>query len=425
MNRSALLSIIPKITNQDVFVYDSSLLELSAMNVPREYSALIAKFTETKKDFLYKRELFKSYKDKINNSFLTEKNWTEDDYILALKNLEITYSKTFGEIKKIENNLKIAENNIEKINDKIRIQQKLDDKKVEDERNMYEQNLKKLKEEKTKIEFDIKVLENEIKYLEEELALYDEEFDSLYKTYKGIKDGTEKFYCDICGSRIRKTSKYFKILSKKVELNSKKSNKKKSFLSNKKKELKILQDDLNKKTREISRLKEIKTNTNLIYSKKSIEILQLETAKRDFIKKRNFFKKELQDNKKANSKQYIELKNKIEDYKQSLQTLAELKEINKNIVPLNDELNLLFEECRSMKEQLVLYVKFLKIYYKICEKKINEYFGPSFKFVFAEFDGIYMTEVLKVFYNDIEYSKLDDKLQKECDEEYNKKINNY
>lgn len=423
MNRNALLSIIPKINNEDVIVYDISLSPLLNVNVFEKYNELLLEFEKNKNNFIYKNDIYKEYQNKINNSILTEKRWEEQDYIIALKNLEISYSKMFGDIKKLENNLKISENNIEKINEKIKIQQKLDSEEIENEKNEYDETMKKLKNDKIKIEYDIKIIKNDIKYAEKELELCNKEFKLLYKTYKSIEEGKE-CVCELCGSNINTQSQYFEIISEKVKNNTDIIKHKEKIVSDKKDELKTLQRKIKDIDYEMDRLINIKYNSNLLYTKKSKQILQLEANKRDLIKKKNFFKNELRNNKSINSIKYIELKNKIEDYKNSLQTLKDLKEINENIIPLKKELEELFALCKNNKKQLEMYIKFIKIYYKICESKINTFFGNNFKFIFADFDDIKVIELLKVFYKGIEYSQLDPQTQKECDKEYNKKINN-
>ena len=80
------------------------------------------------------------------------------------------------------------------------------------------------------------------------------------------------------------------------------------------------------------------------------------------------------------------------------------------------------EELTKTYNRLIKYKEFIILYYKICEQKINEYFGPEYKFKLFKFDDLVFKPIFELKYNDVEYSQLSKEDKEIVDKSFNEKI---
>ena len=116
------------------------------------------------------------------------------------------------------------------------------------------------------------------------------------------------------------------------------------------------------------------------------------------------------------------MKNNIEKYELSLENLKKSDELRKGINNDIQNYKILKTDLKILYELLKKYKEFIVIYYKICEKKANEYFGDGFNFKLYEFDDVIFKECFEVKYNDIEYSQLDKISKEKVDKIFAEKI---
>ena len=127
MDRNMLMNSIPKPSNGDVIVYDTTLKNLIDVDVFQEYKELLPIFTEKSKEFLVYMHNIENYKETLNNIYLYRADWSEEDYLFNLKNEKQTYSNLFQPIKKIENNIEILQKKLKMIDNKIELQKVKED----------------------------------------------------------------------------------------------------------------------------------------------------------------------------------------------------------------------------------------------------------------------------------------------------------
>ena len=103
MDRNMLMNSIPKPSNGDVIVYDTTLKNLIDVDVFQEYKELLPIFTEKSKEFLVYMHNIENYKETLNNIYLYRADWSEEDYLFNLKNEKQTYDNEhiIEELKKL------------------------------------------------------------------------------------------------------------------------------------------------------------------------------------------------------------------------------------------------------------------------------------------------------------------------------------
>ena len=134
MNRDILINFIPKPTNSEVILYDTSLKDLIDVDVIKEYNDLLPIYNESAKQYLDYMKKIENYEKTINEVYLFKSNWSEEDYLYHLQNEKKTYSNLFNSIKKIENNIEMLKKKVHIVEQKIEMQTIKEDNEIENKK---------------------------------------------------------------------------------------------------------------------------------------------------------------------------------------------------------------------------------------------------------------------------------------------------
>ena len=425
MDREEILKIIPKPKNEDVIIYDTELINLIDVDVLKEYYDIFPIYKIKKENYILLKEEIEQYEKSINNIYLYDKSWNELDYLEMLKKEKKTYSTIFSDIKKIENNIQILEKKYKNINEKIEIQRNSDEKKKKDKRKNIDNEIKETKEKILKIENVLEGFKINLKYINEQIQNNLETKAELTEMKQDLEK--ENCKCIYCGTIIKNRSKnkVSNIIEKKIiknlsqyedlQKNKLKIEKEKDYYEN---------ELLNLKTT-LKNNVEFKKQDYNFYIKKSIGVLKLEAIRDDILNQMLKLKKDYETNPLISSKKYLETKELISKYELSLENLKKIKENKENFKEKYSKIKKLSEELKDLNSKLTLYKKFIEIYYKIYQQKVNDYFGKDFKFVFYKFNNLELIPILELKYKDIEYLELNSFLKKECDNIYVEKISSF
>lgn len=406
MNRDDFIKFIPKPTNEDVILYDISLKDLIDIDVPTEYTKLLPSFKETKKAFLKLKEEIDIYTETINQIFLLNPSWSEEMYLQKLREDMQTYSTLYGNIKRREDEIKILRKKIDTINEQIIVQKNKEDKDNEIRNtnicNKIEENKADLK--KFKDTIDIYMISS--KRIDEQIKNIKSDLKILKESENRLSRGTYQCFC--CGKKIKEneSEKITNRIKSNIQKNTIQLN---SLLEKKGKNQNILdyyKDELSNVKIELQNNMSFKRNYKNMYIKKSVEILKLEALRNEYLNKITEKKKDLMDEPQTNSKKFLELKNRIEKYKVSLDNLKKIKSMKGNTaykIKLYEEKRIKLKEIETLINK---YLAFLRIYYKIYEQKASQYAGPEYKIKVFEIKNYEIIKVLNITYKGIEYSQL-------------------
>lgn len=423
MERNDIIKIIPKPTNQDVIVYDVSLKDLAGVDVFKNFNSDLAAYKIKKENYILLDQEIKKYEENLNSIYLYNKSWTEQDYIEILQKEKQTYSTLYGDIKKIENNISILEKKYRTINEQIEIQRKKDVKEIEAKRKDIDNEIDKTENKISNIRSKLIDLNIEADRLQLQYNDADEEISLLNSMQEELLN--KEYKCQYCGSIItngnakrsiaatlkKKMDKKTKILNS-LLINLTKVKRNITNYENELKELReILQNDI-----------EFKKQDYNFYIKKSLKVLELEAARDTIIKKIEELKKQYENEPTTKKEKFNSLKDRISKFEVSLKNLQYVKDNRQNFKEKYNKLNELKQDLIKLNENLKLYKKFIEIYFKIYEKKANDYFGKDFKFKLYKFNNFELEEIFEVFYKDIEYNELNAVFKKEFDNIYNEKI---
>lgn len=409
MNRDDFLKTIPKPTNEDVILYDISLKDLIDVDVAEEYYKLLPIFKQEKSAFTKIKEEIDIYTETINQIFLFNPSWSAEMYLKKLQEDTKTYSLLYGNIKRKEDEIKITQKKINAINDKIIVQENKE-KKDNEERNIninneIEENKKNLK----KIKDTIDIYKNSLKRIEEQIRSIKNDLKILKESENQIMKGTYQCFC--CGKKIKENESE-KVINR-IKINTEKNtNHLNALLEEKSKTENILiyyKDELSKVKAELQNNLSFRRNFKNMYIKKSVEILKLEASKNECLNKITELNEKLKNEPQVNSKKFLELKNRIEKYKVSLENLKKIKSMKGNIsIKIN-----MYEEkkikIKEMEASIKKYLSFLTIFYKIYEQKASQYAGPEYKIKLFEIKNYDIMKILNITYKKIEYSQLSKK----------------
>lgn len=406
MNRDDFIKFIPKPTNEDVILYDISLKDLIDVDVPTEYAKLLPVFKETKKNFLKLKEEIDIYTETINQIFLVNPSWSEETYLQKLREDMQTYSIFYGNIKKKEDEIKILQKKIEAINDKIIIQKNKEDKDNEirnaDITDKIEENKISLK----KFKDIIDVYKNSSKRIDEQIRNIKSDLKILKESESQLLKGTYRCFC--CGKKIKENESE-KIINK-IKLNIEKNTELLNNLMQEKEKnqniLNFYKDELSKVKIELQNNLNFKRNYKNMYIKKSVEILKLEASRNEYLNKIAQKNEDLKNEPQMNSKKFLELKNRIEKYKVSLENLKKIKSMKGNTAIRIKKYEQKRIELKKIETLITKYLTFLNIYYKIYEQKASQYAGPEYKIRFFEIKNYEIIKILNINYNGVEYSQL-------------------
>lgn len=423
LNREELMKFIPKPKNEDVIIYNTELSDLIDIDVFQEYEKDIKPFLQKRDDFNVIKLKIKEMENFINNVYLYKPSWSREDYLIKLKNDKRTYSTMYKDIKKDEDNLLILEKKLKTMNDKIAIQEAKENKKLQDKKQNLDDEIQKDKNnlENLKEKMSFYTLQQDI--INQEISKNEIEFNDLCEMQEDLKTG--QYQCKFCGCHVNvysENSRIYKRLEKNLEnnkINLEKLLKKKESVD---KEIAYYKTEISKVKINLNNNINFKKDNHFFYQKKTIEILKLEALRDDVMNNIAEIEKKLKTKPQLKSEQYIELKNNIEKYELSLQNLDKIKEIKENMKEDINNYKFLKEELTKTYNKLIKYKEFITLYYKICEQKINEYFGPEYKFKLFKFDDLVFKPIFELKYNDVEYSQLSKEDKEIVDKSFNEKI---
>ena len=406
MNRDDFIKLIPKPSNEDVILYDVSLKDLIDVDVPTEYAKLLPVFKETKKTFLKLKEEIDIYTETINQIFLLNPSWSEEIYLQKLREDMQTYSTLYGNIKRREDEIKILQKKISTINDEIIIQKNKEDKDNEirnaDISNKIEENKTDFK----KFKDTIDIYKNSSKRIDEQIRNIKSDLKILEESEKQLSRGTYQCFC--CGKKIKENES--EKITNRIKNNIQKNTIQLNMLLEEKEKnqntLNFYKDKLSNIKIELQNNMNFKRNYKNMYIKKSVEILKLEASKNEYLNKITEKKEELMNEPQINSKKFLELKNRIEKYKVSLDNLKKIRSMKGNTaykIKLYEEKRTKLKEIETLINK---YLAFLRIYYKIYEQKASQYAGPEYKIKIFEIKNYEIIKVLNITYKGIEYSQL-------------------
>lgn len=423
MERHDLLNIINKPKNEDVIIYDIGLSELIDVDVFQEYYNDYAAFKLKKENFLLISDEIKEYEKSLNDIYLYKKNWTEIDYIEMLKKDKQQYATLYKDIQKIENKMQILEKKYISTNEQIEIQRAKDLKEIEDKKNNIDEENEKLKENITNVRLKINDIEINLDKINKEIQENELEKEDILLMINSIDQ--DAYVCQYCGTKITHASSKKRInnlLQKNLEKNVKDNKVLKTEKNKIENDLTYFKNELSKYKSNLRNNLEFKKQDYNFYIKKSLAVLKLEAIRDNILKQKNEATKEYNSNSKIKTQQYQELKDRMEKYELSLQNIKKIKEGKEKFQEKYKKYNELKAECITLKNNLDKYKKFITIFYKIYQQKINDYFGQDFNFNFYRFNDYELEEIFEVKYKGINYNELGSALRKEFDEIYLEKI---
>ena len=416
MDRTMLMKSIPKPSNKDVIIYDTTLKDLIDVDVFQEYNELLPIFTNKSQEFLKYKNNIENYEKTLNNIYLYKTNWSEEDYLFNLQNDKQTYSNLYQPIKKMESNIGILQKKLKMIDDKIEMQKAKENKYIEDKKNNIDkkinENVDKLMNLKEKYSF----YEIESKKTEQEIKDNEEDFLILQKMVENIENGECK--CEYCGSTLKNVSKnslFYKRVFKRILKNKNDLEKLLEKQEKNKKQLTELNTEITQIKQELKNDSNFKAQDFNFYRKKSVEVLKLEASKDSMLNELTTLQEELKNNKETKTKQYIELKERIEKCEQSLENLHKIKTMKEELQKERIEYRKLYDEMKEMKIKMDQYKKFLIIFFKIYEQKASQFCGKDFKFKIFDFENYTLIEKFEIYYKTIEYKYLAPKAKTKVD----------
>lgn len=416
MNRDDLIKFIPKPENKDVVLYDTSLKDLININVLEEYNKLYPIFINKRNKYNELKTKLDEYKKSIDSIYLFKPSWTEEDYLENLQNSKKTYSIMYGEIKKTENNILMLQKKIKAINEKIEIQTLKENKKINDKKQNIDKDIEHNREKLLNLKNYLNSYKLSLNEIEMQITNNTEEFQMLSTMQSKLEEG--KCRCEYCGKMIKSVSEdsyFYKRLYNNIEKNKnqlqkmlKQKQKIESNISYYASEIQKIKDNLNNDI-------QFKNESNNFYMKKNVEILKLEGLRDEMINNISLLQKQLENDSRLKSKEYLDLKSTIEKYELSLENLNKIKDIKKESIIEIEEFNNLKKELKDMIDKINQYIKFIDIYFKIIEQKANEYCENDFKFKFHKIEDYKLIQILDINYQGKAYETLNYKTRTEVD----------
>lgn len=407
MNRENIINAIPKPSNRDVIIYDTSLKDLIDIDVFEEYNETLPIYKEKLKEYNKINEYVNKYKDMVNNIYLYKKNWTKEDYLYYLQLEKKNYSLEYKDIKKKEDNIKILQKKINLINSRIEIQLIREKKHQEEYIAKSKKEIDKSIDKIVNLEKNIKLQEYQLDIVNKNIEKNQVQFNEIEEIVKQLQLGECK--CPYCNSKLKNISENSYIYRKTTKI-----------LENNSQELKQLIEDKKELENEISRYKDeikkirqdnlnkynINSDTTNGYNKKSIEILKLEGERDKTLKNIDTLTLELDKDSKTKSSKFLEMKDKINKIETSIENLDKIEELKTEILKNKDVYNSLAKELQDLKEKLTQYKQFISIFYKIYEQKAAQFCGNGFKFKLFNFNDFDLIEICEIYFNTIKYESL-------------------
>lgn len=406
MNREDFIKIIPKPTNEDVILYDVSLKDLIDIDVPNEYLKLLPVFKEAKNNLKKLKEEIDTYTERTNQMFLVNPSWSEETYLQKLQDDMRTYSTLYGSIKRKEEEIKICQKKIDTINEKILVQKSKEEKDNEIRNENINNEIEENKTDVNKYKDTVEIYKKAYKKNEEQIKNLKSDLKILKLSLQQLFKGDYKCFC--CGRKIKEVEAGK--ITEKITINIQKKEQELINLSEEQNKMKntldYYKDQLSKNKTKLQNNLAFRRNFKKMYIKKSIEILKLEAQKNEVLNKIIELNEKFKDEPNINSKKFLELKNRIEKYKISLENLKKIKSIKGNTAIKINKYKEKQIQIEEMKKTITKYLSFLNIYYKIYEQKASQYAGPEYKIKLFEIKNLDIIEILNIIYKGKEYSQL-------------------
>lgn len=416
MNRDILINFIPKPTNNEVILYDTSLKDLIDVDVIKEYNELLPVYNESARQYLDYMKKIENYEKTINEIYLFKNNWSEEDYLYHLQNEKKTYSNLFNSIKKIESNIEMLKKKVQIVEQKIEMQTIKEDNEIENKKKNIDTQINENIEKLLNLREIQSTLKIESEKIKESLKENQEDFEMLQKILEDMENGNCRCrYCNSKLSNVSKDSNFYKRTYKNLENNKKELEK----IMEKKEKNDI---ELNKYNTEIKKIREqIKNDTNFksqdfnFYRKKSVTVLKLEAEKDILLNNIYKLEKQLENDPQTKSKQFLDLKDKIEKFETSLENINKIRKLKQEMKINKEEYDKLRNNIIDIKTRMDKYKAFITIFFKIYEQKASDYCGKYFKFKIFEFEKYTLIEKFEIYYKSIEYKNLNNQDKMEVD----------
>ena len=407
MKRDDFIKFIPKPKNEDVILYDISLNNLINVDVIQEYEKLYPIFINEKSKFEKLKKEIELYKKSINEVYLYNPSWSEEDYLNKLRDDKKTYSILYSNIKKGETNIEILQKKVAAMNEKIQIQIAKENKERETKYENVNQDIETNKENLIKFRGSVEIYRHTVKRIDEQIKEAKEDLKLFKISEERLKKGN--YECICCGKKLRKNDDV-SIISQRLQNNTIKRKMEIKELTEQKVKaetnLAYYEDELSKVQTKLNNDIVFKKEYKNTYIKKSLEVLKLEAMRDEMLNKITQIKHEINEDSHINSKKFIELKNRIEIYENSLENLKKIKNIKQELKEKMDNFQQIEDNFNKITKTIQQYVSFLTIYYKIYEQKASNYCGPDYKFKFFRVENYKIVDIFEIYYNGVEYTQL-------------------
>ena len=407
MKRDDFIKFIPKPKNEDVILYDISLNNLIDVDVIQEYEKLYPIFINEKSKFEKLKKEIELYKKSINEVYLHNPSWSEEDYLNKLRDDKKTYSILYSNIKKGETNIEILQKKVAAMSEKIQIQIAKENKERENKYENINQDIETNKENLIKFKSSVEIYRYTVKKIDEQIKEAKEDLKLFKISEERLKKGN--YECICCGKKLRKNDDV-SIISQRLQNNTIKRKMEIKELTEKKVKaetnLAYYEDELSKVQTKLNNDIVFKKEYKNTYIKKSLEVLKLEAMRDEMLNKITQIKHEINEDSNINSKKFIELKNRIEIYENSLENLKKIKNIKQELKEKMDNFQQIEDNFNKITKTIQQYVSFLTIYYKIYEQKASNYCGPDYKFKFFRVENYKIVDIFEIYYNGVEYTQL-------------------
>lgn len=407
MKRDDFIKFIPKPKNEDVILYDISLNNLIDVDVVQEYEKLYPIFINEKSKFEKLKKEIELYKKSINEVYLYNPSWSEEDYLNKLRDDKKTYSILYSNIKKGETNIEILQKKVAAMSEKIQIQIAKENKERETKYENVNQDIETNKENLIKFKGSVEIYRHTVKRIDEQIKEAKEDLKLFKISEERLRKGN--YECICCGKKLRKNDDV-SIISQRLQNNTIKRKMEIKELTEQKVKaetnLAYYEDELSKVQTKLNNDIVFKKEYKNTYIKKSLEVLKLEAMRDEMLNKITQIKHEINEDSNINSKKFIELKNRIEIYENSLENLKKIKNIKQELKEKMDNFQQIEDNFNKITKTIQQYVSFLTIYYKIYEQKASNYCGPDYKFKFFRVENYKIIDIFEIYYNGVEYTQL-------------------
>lgn len=408
--RELLLKLVPIPNNKDVIYYDNRFIDLINIDVQKLYDDEYLKFKELEKQYSIINKKINDYNERLDNLKLVDNKMTEKEYINKIQELETKYSKQYRYIKQLESKMSSYRNKIIDLNNKIEIQKSNEMKLAKSKAEKTIDSKKDILNKLSNLKIMIELSNNKLEILNEKLKFYREQYNLYNSNYHDLCEN--KFTCNFCGIKMdfENRKKYNSLITK--------MDKKCDEIDNKTIEIKHeIELEFDNKTKLLTKQKILRENLNniknleqqedfVLYTKKSLSILKLEASKFEIEEQLEQLNIEYTSEAKKAGNEFSELKNNINNYKQSLLNLHDIKESKENLKEDMKQYNEIITQAKQLKSDLLFHCEFLMTRNKLREKRLSDLFDGKLKFELFYMDDINIKNMLNISYNNVKLNNL-------------------